>query len=63
MNRTDLKALLVSFGIPAENAEFMASQLEKRAQQLSEKNQKSYEESLEHLVLLLKQGWAAKHSY
>ena len=39
------------------------NRISKKSVQFSEKNQKSYEESLEHLVLLLKQGWAAKHSY
>jgi hypothetical protein len=38
----------------------MASQLDKRAQQLVEQNGRSYEEALAHLLTLMKQGWAAK---
>jgi hypothetical protein len=38
----------------------MAEQLEKRAAQLAEKRQQPYEETLAHLINLLKQGWAAK---
>lgn len=60
MNHDELKDFLLTVGVPAENAKAMAGQLEKRARQLAEKRSKTYEESLDHLVFLLKQGWAAK---
>jgi hypothetical protein len=60
MTRTELESFLGTLGIPAENAGPMAEQLEKRARQLAEKRNQSYEEALAHLVNLLKQGWAAK---
>lgn len=60
MTSDELAALLVQTGVPAENAGAMASQLEKRARQLAEKRGQTFEESLAHLVFLMKQGWAAK---
>jgi len=60
MNQTDLAALLVSFGCPAEKSVEMAAQLDKRAQQLAAEKERSYEEALAHLLALMKQGWAAK---
>jgi hypothetical protein len=38
----------------------MASQLDKRARQLTESQGKSYEEAMTHLLTLMRQGWAAK---
>ena len=38
----------------------MASQLDKRARQLAEQKDRTYEEALAHLLGLMKQGWAAK---
>lgn len=38
----------------------MASQLDKRAAQLSQTQGRTYEESLAHLLNLMKQGWSAK---
>jgi hypothetical protein len=38
----------------------MASQLDRRATQLSETTGRSKVEALQHLVGLLRQGWAAK---
>ena len=60
MTHTELETFLGSLGIPIEDRKLMAQQLEKRAYQLSEKRDQSYEESLNHLIILLKQGWAAK---
>ncbi len=62
MTRAELETFLGTLGVPAQNAGTMAQQLEKRAHQLSEKRSQSYEESLAHLVFLLKQGWAAKQN-
>jgi hypothetical protein len=57
---TGLAALLTRLGCPAEKTLEMASQLDKRARQLSEQKKKTYEEAMEHLLNLMKQGWAAK---
>lgn len=56
----DLAALLVSLGCPVEKSREMASQLDKRAGQLSAEKGKTREEALAHLLALMKQGWAAK---
>jgi len=55
-----LAELLTAFGCPAEKSLEMAAQLDKRARQLAEQKEKSYEEALSHLLNLMKQGWAAK---
>ena len=55
-----LAAVLIHLGCPTEKAPEMASQLDKRARQLSEQKSKTYEEALTHLLNLMKQGWAAK---
>ena len=60
MNQTDLAALLVSLGCPAEKSAAMAAQLDKRAQQLAAAKGRSHEEALAHLLKLMQQGWAAK---
>jgi hypothetical protein len=38
----------------------MAAQLDRRAQQLAAEKGRSYEEALQHLLTLMRQGWAAK---
>jgi hypothetical protein len=38
----------------------MAAQLHKRAKQLSAEKNRSYDETLQHLLKLMAQGWAAK---
>ena len=40
----------------------MAAQLDKRAHQLAEQKGRSYEEALQHLLTLMRQGWAAQQS-
>ena len=60
MEIAELAAVLVALGCPQEKSAEMAAQLDKRARQLSEQKQRSYEEALEHLVKLMSQGWAAK---
>lgn len=60
MNQTELAALLVQLGCPAEKSAEMASQLDKRARQLAAEKGKSYEEAMAHLLGLMRQGWAAK---
>ena len=55
-----LATLLQQFGCPGDRADIMASQLDKRARQLSEEKEKPYQEALMHLLKLMRQGWAAK---
>ena len=47
-------------GCPPEKAAEMAGQLDKRARQLAERKERSYEDALTHLLGLMRQGWAAK---
>jgi hypothetical protein len=56
----ELPALLVRLGCPQEKSSEMAAQLEKRARQLSEQTGRSYDEAMQHLLNLMRQGWAAK---
>lgn len=60
MNASELAAVLVALGCPKDKAGEMAAQLDKRARQLAEQKNRTYEESLEHLLKLMAQGWAAK---
>jgi len=60
MDQSELATLLVTLGCPAEKSEEMAGQLDKRARQLAEQKGRTYEDSLAHLLALMKQGWAAK---
>lgn len=60
MTASELAPVLVSLGCPPEKSLEMASQLDKRARQLVEQKNKTYEEALAHLLNLMKQGWAAK---
>ena len=57
---TELAALLTRLGCPAGKSLEMAGQLDKRARQLAESKGKTYEEAMDHLLNLMKQGWAAK---
>jgi len=60
MNLDELAAVLTALGCPPEKAAEMASQLDKRARQLAEQKQRTYEDALAHLLELMRQGWAAK---
>ena len=60
MNQNDLPQVLIALGCPLEKSAEMAAQLDKRARQLAAEKNKSYEETLAHLIGLMKQGWAAK---
>jgi hypothetical protein len=59
MEQTDLAAVLIALGCPAEKSAEMASQLDKRARQLAERKGRPYEEALAHLLELMRQGWAS----
>jgi len=52
--------VLEALGCPPQKSLEMAAQLDKRAQQLAEQKQRSYDEALRHLLSLMRQGWAAK---
>jgi hypothetical protein len=55
-----LAQTLAALGCPAEKSAEMAAQLDKRARQLALQKGKTYDESLTHLMNLMKQGWAAQ---
>ncbi len=60
MNQAELAQVLVALGCPADKSYEMAAQLDKRAHQLATEQGRTYEESLTHLLKLMRQGWAAK---
>ena len=45
---------LQQFGVPEDKAPDMAAQLDKRARQLSEKGERTYNQALLHLLNLMK---------
>ncbi len=59
MEISELAKTLVALGCPAEKSAEMAAQLDKRARQLAEQKGRPYEAALEHLLTLMRQGWAA----
>jgi hypothetical protein len=59
MEISELARALVALGCPAEKSADMAVQLDKRAKQLAAEKGRTYEEALQHLLTLMKQGWAA----
>lgn len=60
IDQAQLTEILLAMGCPAEKSAEMASQLDKRARQLMTEKSQSYEQSMGHLLGLMKQGWAAK---
>jgi hypothetical protein len=60
MDLSELAAALTALGCPPATSPAMAAQLDKRARQLAEQKQRSYEEALAHLLELMRQGWAAQ---
>jgi hypothetical protein len=59
MTLDELAGVLTGMGCPPEKSAEMAAQLDKRARQLAEQKGRGYEEALEHLLELMRQGWAA----
>jgi hypothetical protein len=57
---SEIAKVLVVLGCPAEKSAEMAAQLDKRARQLAAEKNRSYESALQHLLNLMKQGWAAQ---
>ena len=60
MEISQLAQVLVALGCPAEKSAEMAAQLDKRARQLAAEKNRPYDEALQHLVTLMRQGWSAK---
>jgi hypothetical protein len=60
MDLSELATTLSALGCPPHKVTEMAAQLDKRARQLAEQRNRSYEEALTHLLGLMRQGWAAK---
>ena len=60
MDLDQLATLLGALGCPPEKTTEMASQLDKRARQMAQAKKRTYEEALQHLLDLFRQGWAAK---
>ena len=60
MTCAELGKVLEALGCPPEKSVEMAAQLDKRARQLAEHKQRSYDDALTHLLELMRQGWAAK---
>lgn len=62
MDLNELAMVLVALGCPKDKSAEMAAQLSKRATQLAEQKQRTYDEALEHLLGLMRQGWAANQT-
>ena len=60
MDLKTLAAALEALGCPPEKCAEMAAQLDKRAQQLAEEKNTTYDAAMAHLVRLMGQGWAAR---
>ena len=60
MSPDELASVLVAMGCPKDKSAEMASQLDKRARQLAEQKNRTYEDALMHLLELMRRGWAAK---
>jgi len=60
MSPDELATLLVAMGCPQNKSAEMAAQLDKRAKQLAEQKNRTYEDALTHLLELMRLGWAAR---
>jgi len=60
MTPEQLARVLEELGCPKSKSREMAGQLDRRARQLAGRQGRSYEESMAHLLQMMKQGWAAK---
>ena len=60
MEIKQLAEVLIALGCPPEKSTEMAAQLDKRAKQLAEQKDRSYDDALAHLLGLMRQGWSAK---
>jgi hypothetical protein len=57
---SELATVLIALGCPQDKSAEMAAQLDKRARQLAEEKNRTYDDALQHLLKLMAQGWAAK---
>jgi len=55
-----LAEALKTLGCPPDKSAEMAAHLDRRARQLADQRGRTYEESLAHLLSLMRQGWAAQ---
>ena len=60
MELKELAKVLATLGCPSDKTDEMAVQLDKRARQLAQQKNRSYDAALTHLLELMRQGWAAK---
>ncbi len=60
MDIRELASVLVVLGCPQVKSKEMAAQLNKRATQLAQRKNRSYDDALAHLLQLMHQGWAAR---
>jgi hypothetical protein len=60
MEIPELAKVLVTLGCPSEKSSEMAAQLDKRTKQLAGQKGRSYDEALQHLLTLMRQGWSAQ---
>ncbi len=60
MTVQELTQVIEALGCPPDKSPEMAAQLDKRARQLAEQKQRTYEDALTHLLGLMRQGWAAQ---
>ena len=60
MEISELAKRLTALGCPTEKSAGMAAQLDKRARQLAEQKGRSYDDALQHLLNLMRQGWSAQ---
>ena len=60
MDIRELASVLIALGCPQVKSREMAAQLDKRATQLAQEKNRTYEDALAHLLNLMHQGWAAK---
>jgi len=60
MEISELARLLTTLGCPSEKSAGMAAQLDKRARQLATQKGRSYDDALQHLLNLMRQGWSAQ---
>jgi len=58
---SELAKVLVALGCPSDKSLEMAAQLDKRARQLAAQKGRTYEEAVQHLLGLMRQGWAVQN--
>jgi hypothetical protein len=60
MEISELAKVLVALGCPADRCPEMAAQMDKRAKQLAKQKGRTYDEALNHLLALMRQGQEAQ---